>query len=1081
VDRENSLPAQVAGPQDLAWALQSLPMPVAVVRADGSITHANRAWNRGPAVGAGGALLLPVGVNCLDALLERAGQESGQTFAGIARGMRAVLAGEAATFAGEYTGNQQGCRRSFLLEVTGHASSDGVQAVVTHVDVKQRRRTAREVARLAMEQEGRERLLATVLSSTTDLTYATDREGRLIYANEPVLQVWGRTLQDVLGKTVHDLGYPPDLASTIQQQIARVFATGERITAETPFQGADGTMRFYEYIFSPAFAADGQVEFLVGVTRDITQHRRSEEALKDSISEFRALSSSMPQIVWVLDPEGKCTYLNPRWTDYTGRPLSQSMGSGWLAAFHPEDRPRVARALDRLPAADSHSMEARLARADGSYGWWLLRAIAMRDDAGKIVKWIGTSTDIDEIKAAESKLSEANRQLERHRRELRYVFDMVPAFLWLKDTAGRVLHINRRAADLVGCTVEEAVGKSIAEMFPGQAAQYEAEDREMAATGVAMSDMEQEHGPDGAVRWFQRDKVPCFDGEARVVAFMVMKQDVTDRKRDQDELRSLNAKLEARVRDRTAELVAAHDEADKANKAKSAFLAAMSHEIRTPMSGLLGLLELLELSGLQPEQRSTLHVARESGKALNLIIDGLLDFAKVEADSVELNLAPGSVRGVVHNVSQLHAAVALNKGLALHVHVDEALHPMHRFDALRVGQVLNNLLSNAVKFTDRGSVSVAVAVTEQATPGEYVRITVRDTGIGIAPEQLGRLFRPFAQADGQTFRQYGGTGLGLFIARRLVELMDGELRVESEPGFGTAFTVGLPLETCEEGSQPEATGKVSSGRLNVLVANRPHAPTLAQAEAAGTLLLVVDDHPVNRMVLLRQVATLGYAAEAAADGVQGLKAWESGRFGAVVTDCSMPRMDGFELARRIRAAEAATGAMRNPIVGCTANASASARNACLAAGMDDVLTKPVTLEDLSETLDWYLPLPEPSGVRAAATDADADALLDLEAASRYADDGPDGVANVLLAFSATNAADADELRRAVSARDCAAAIRLAHRIRGACSMLGADSLGEASSELEKAARQGTAADLDAALAVFERELARLGTHLSALC
>ncbi|QJW85324.1 hypothetical protein HK414_23895 [Ramlibacter terrae] len=326
------------------------------------------------------------------------------------------------------------------------------------------------------------------------------------------------------------------------------------------------------------------------------------------------------------------------------------------------------------------------------------------------------------------------------------------------------------------------------------------------------------------------------------------------------------------MRERTAELAVARDEAEKANRAKSTFPATMSHEIRTPMTGLLGLMELLDLSHLDNEQRSTLRVARESGEALKAIIDGILDFSKIEANSLELDPAPASLRALVAGIGRLHAPVASSKNVLLTTFVDPTIGDPLRFDALRLGQILNNFVGNAIKFTEQGTITVAAELVQRAGGKELLRVWVRDTGVGIEPDRVDRLFQPFAQAHANTSSRYGGTGLGLFIARRLAELMQGKVELTSRPGMGTTITLTVAFDVCEEGSTPERFSEATRERLNDLVAARPPAPTVEQAEAEGTLLLVVDDHPINRMVLMRQVSIPGYAAESAPDGVHALKA-----------------------------------------------------------------------------------------------------------------------------------------------------------------------------------------------------------------
>ncbi|MGV3569943.1 MAG: PAS domain-containing protein [Ramlibacter sp.] len=1062
--------------------VESLPAHVAVLDAHGVIVRVNAAWKRFADANGMRSPGHGLGSNYLDACEGGSGAD-GATAAEAARGLREVLAGESRRFELQYPCHSPTQERWFLLRAC--ALGNGSCAVVMHDDITLRMQAARNLARLSLETERRERMLHTALSSISDYSYIFDARGRLLFANQKLLTLWGVSMEQAAGKNLFDLGYPVESAQRMQAQVQSVFDSGRSVMGELAYVSPGGVSGFYAYEFSAALAPDGSVDFVVGCSSDITQRKRSELALQESVADFRTLAAAVSQIVWVLTPQLEAVYLNQQWTDYTGLSLADGLGDGWRQVLHPVDALRVAPVFAN--AADGNtSYEARLRRADGTYRWWLIRAGVVKDEAGVLQKWIGTSTDIDDLKRAEIQVLRTNRELQRQRAELRIVLDLVPAMIMFKDTRGTVLRINELGAKSLGRTVAEVEGLPLDRLYsPQDAARYRASDLEIIRTGKPiLGAVERMVDKDGGDLWRQRDKVPFHDENGNVVGIVVMGLDITERKRHQDALRELNAELEQRVLWRTAELESARSEAEAANQTKSQFLATMSHEIRTPMSGMLGLLELLELGELDAEQRSTLSVARDSGKGLMRIIDDILNFSKIEANRLELSLVPGSVASVVEGACRLHAQAASSKNLALRTAVSPEISPLLSFDPLRLGQILNNFLNNAIKFTAAGQVDLSVELVARRGDVEELRFVVRDTGIGMTQAQVGRLFQPFVQAAAETSARFGGTGLGLVICRRLAELMGGTVEVHSEPGVGTRTALQLPFEICD-GTGPARTGPADDETVQALVAGRRVAPSVEAAAADGSLLLVVDDHSTNRMVLLRQAASLGYAAEAAADGAQALVAWRSGRFAAVLTDCSMPVMDGYALAGAIRQEEAGSQRRRIPIIACTANALPSAIAACDAAGMDACLVKPVSLAGLSAALARWVPVAGASGAREAqaaprAAAALAPALLDLALLAEISGGDEVAQADMLLDFRRATRSDASALRQGVLLQDFARVVEFSHRIKGSSQMLGAALLAGACARIEAAGAASDAADLGTAMAIFEIELLHLDGYLETL-
>ena len=552
------------------------------------------------------------------------------------------------------------------------------------------------------------------------------------------------------------------------------------------------------------------------------------------------------------------------------------------------------------------------------------------------------------------------------------------------------------------------------------------------------------------------------------------------------EVSRLNKDLERRVSERTAQLEESNLQLQSANLAKSNFLSMMSHEIRTPMNGVLGMLELLSLTNLDPQQRSTLEIVRESGRSLLRIIDDILDFSKIEAGKLEICTEVASIAKAVASTVAIYSGNASSKALVLKSHVDPRISPAVIVDPLRLQQILNNLVNNAIKFTSKGFVEIRAELIERKDGQDRVRFSVIDTGVGIPPEERAVLFQPFVQAGGVT-RVFGGTGLGLSIAQRLARLMGGSMEIASTVGRGTRVSLVLPLPIADPQLLPAADGKSGSDALAAALLERRKPPSVAQAQAEGTLVLVVDDHPVNRLLVIHQVSALGYANEAAENGLEALEMWRSGRFKLIITDCNMPEMDGYDLTRAIRAEEMATGQAHTLIIACTANALKGEAENCFAAGMDDYIAKPVELPNLMAKLDQWFPLPggrppppagrsDSSPARAQAGGAPIDPVALAEVAG-----GDEALERQMFAqFLRFNGEDVAQLARAFELRDPASVFHAAHRIKGAAKAIGAIALAEVCGRLEAAGRAndwgGIAADQDA----FHREAARLNTYLERL-
>ena len=807
--------------------------------------------------------------------------------------------------------------------------------------------------------------------------------------------------------------------------------------------------------------SDGQT--WIWTYEDTTARRSAEEALSKNIREYALIFDNA--MIGIAHMRGRVFLrCNRRFEEIFGFPSGGLAGKTSRELFGNDEDWEAASLHMQTVAKKTQGFdgELRYRKQDGTPIWARVVGRPTQGNEGQV--WTWTMEDVTRHHQAEEALRQSYAEMEQRVAErtaeltqqlsfMEQLIEAIPGPVFYKDRQGRYLGGNQRYLDLLDLRRETLIGATVHDIAPRELAdRYQAADSELIGNPGSQAyetQVQPAHGERIDVM-FQR--ATFMDADGSVGGIIGVMFDITERKKAEAELDQHRHHLEELVVARTTELAQARDDAETANRAKSMFLANMSHEIRTPMNGIMGMAHLLRRSGVTAQQAVRLDTIDTSAKHLLGVINDILDISKIEAGKFVLEEAPVAIDELLSHVSSILSDRARAKGIRFLIEAGHS--PQHLVgDPTRLHQALLNYATNAIKFTDVGRVTLRAITQEETADAARLRFEVTDTGIGIAPEAMSRLFSAFEQADNSMTRKYGGTGLGLAITRRLAELMGGEAGVESTPGVGSTFWFTVTLK---KGDATRAAPAVAVADAEAQIRHRCH----------GQRILVADDEPINREVVLMHLEAVDLVVDTAQDGAEAIALARENSYAAIFMDMQMPKVNGLEATRQIRELP---GYRHTPIIAVTANAFADDKARCIAAGMNDFLIKPLEPDTLFKALlKWLQPTaaadnpdgtggqPGPALAAMSADVATAAALarlaclpgMNLAIGLAVLRGNAERYLSLLARFVESHADEMARLAASLDAGDHATAQRHAHSIKGTAATLGADHLADIAESLE---------------------------------
>jgi PAS domain S-box-containing protein len=795
---------------------------------------------------------------------------------------------------------------------------------------------------LELSLKASERRYASLAAAAPVAIFRFDEPLNCVYVNERWSEMSGRPMESALGHGWMESLHPDDSEQNLAEWTEYYANSNPQSWVIHGSEGRqlrpDGSTVWSYIQVAKEFDEDGNVVGYIGTLTDITDRKNIELALQESQAQFRRMTESVPGMIYryVLHPDGRdeFIYISPQVEqiyELTSEAVRQDISCLW-AKVHRDDVPMVQRAVER--SADSMQpffVEVRLRLSEDRMKWIQISSQPDRQQNGDVI-WDGVVIDISDRKNTELVLQDLSDRLE-------FALNGANIGIWEWQMSNGRLLWDERMFNLYGIPPEEFSGKH-ADWFncvhPDDRDGVQQDEQQAVFRGEKEGRVEfRIIRPDGTIRFIDSYAFNQYNAQGEIQKTIGLNIDITDRKQAEAQLQRINEEL------------------IKATRLKDEFLANMSHELRTPLNAILGMTEILQeeiFGDLNNQQLKSLETIEKSSNHLLELINDILDVAKIEAGQIKLSYQPCNVEYLCQSSLVFIKQQAFSKNIQLKSEILTNL-PLLNIDERRIRQVLINLLSNAVKFTpDGGKISLQVNYitfldNDEIGHGgacETLEISVIDTGIGIAPDQIKRLFQPFVQVESALNRNYDGSGLGLALVKRLVELHGGEVRLTSELGVGSCFTITLPISPfCESSIVPEPPLASNAEAI---------APTIAQAP----LILLAEDNEANITMFVDYLSLKGYRLVIAHDGRKAINLAQQTNPDVILMDIQMPEIDGLEAIQRIRQIPELVD---TPIIALTAMAMSGDRDRCIAMGANDYLSKPVSMKNLVKKINAYLTEP----------------------------------------------------------------------------------------------------------------------------